>query len=200
MSSMTTTVDPSPGFADPVHDTQRVFRRLLEAFAHPGRVVVLPPVLAPPPPLRTGVAALALTLIDHGTPLWLDPILDIEPVRMFLRFHCGAPIVEAPEGAAFALVGAPDAVDLGRFAVGEPECPERSTTVILQVPGFAYSERVRLTGPGIASQMSLRVDGIAAAFWQQWRRNAELYPCGVDVVFAAPEAIAVLPRTVRVEV
>ncbi len=200
MTSFAISADPTPGFDDPVHDAQRVFRRLLEAFAHPGRVVLLPPVLAPPAPLGPGTAALALTLIDHGTPLWLDAALDTPAVRTFLRFHCGAPIVEASDGAAFALVGAPDAVDLKTFAVGEPESPERSTTVILQVPGFAYSERVRLTGPGIASHTSLRVDGISADFWRQWRRNAALYPCGVDVVFAAPEAIAVLPRTVRVEI
>ena len=200
MTSLTVTADPTPGFDDPVHDAQRVFRRLLEAFAHPGRVVVLPPVLAPPAPLGPGTAALALTLVDHGTPLWLDATLDTEAVRTFLRFHCGAPFVETPDGAAFALVDAADAVDLARFAIGEPEAPERSSTVIIQVPGFAYSERVRLSGPGIASQTSLRVDGIAAGFWQQWRRNTALYPCGVDVVFAAPEAIAVLPRTVRVEI
>ena len=200
MSSFATTAEPAPGFDDPVHDAQRVFRRLLEAFAHPGRVVLVPPLLAPPAPLSGGAAALALTLVDHGTPLWLDPTLDTEPVRVFLRFHCGAPTVEEPTGAAFALVGDADHVDLGRFAVGEPECPERSTTVILQVPGFAYSDRVRLSGPGIESQTSLRVDGIDAGFWRQWQRNSALYPCGVDVVFASPEAIVVLPRTVRVEI
>jgi alpha-D-ribose 1-methylphosphonate 5-triphosphate synthase subunit PhnH len=200
MSSFATAADLAPGFDDPVHDAQRVFRRLLEAFAHPGRVVLLPPMLVPPSPLNPGAAALALTLVDHGTPLSLDAALDTEPVRMFLRFHCGAPIVDETSGAAFALVGNADAVDLGRFAVGEPECPERSTTVILQVPGFAYSDRIRLSGPGIECQTSLRVDGIDGGFWRQWQRNSTLYPCGVDVVFASPEAIAVLPRTVRVEI
>jgi alpha-D-ribose 1-methylphosphonate 5-triphosphate synthase subunit PhnH len=190
---------PAPGFADAVHDTQQVFRRLLDALTHPGRVIVLPQRLAAPDALWPSSAALALTLFDHGTPVHLDPILDTGAVRDFLRFHCGAPLVEVPADASFALVGNASALDLTVFAPGDAERPERSATVLVQVPGFLKGKPKRLTGPGIATTTSLVVDGVEAKFWQQWRENGAHYPGGVDVVFAAPEAIAVLPRTARSE-
>lgn len=190
---------PAPGFTDAVHETQRVFRRLLDAFMHPGRVILLPQRLAAPDALWPSSAALALTLFDHTTPVHLDPVLDTDAVRDFLRFHCGAPLVEAPAEAGFALVGDAGALDLAAYAVGDAERPERSTTVIIQVPGFLHGKPRRLGGPGIATTTSLIVDGMEAKFWSQWRENGALYPGGVDVVFAAPEAIAVLPRAVRAE-
>ena len=197
MSALATS--PAPGFADAVHDTQQVFRRLLDAFTHPGRVILLLQRLAAPDALWASSAALALTLFDHSTPVHLDPVLDTAPVCDFLRFHCGAPLVEAPAEASFALVGNAAAVDLGSFAPGDTARPERSATVLIQVPSFLHGRPVRLTGPGIATTASLIVDGLEPTFWRQWRENGALYPGGVDVVLAAPEAIAVLPRTVRAE-
>jgi alpha-D-ribose 1-methylphosphonate 5-triphosphate synthase subunit PhnH len=162
-------------------------------------VILLPQHLEAPDALWPSSAALALTLFDHGTPVHLDPVLDTAEVREFLRFHCGAPLVEGPADASFALVGNAGALDLAAFAPGDAERPERSATVLVQVSGFLNGEPKRLTGPGIATVTSLVVDGLEAKFWRQWRENGALYPSGVDVVLAAPKAIAVLPRTVRVE-
>ena len=189
---------PAPGFSDAIHDTQQVFRRLLDGFTHPGRVILLPQRLASPDALWPSSAALALTLLDHRTPVHLDSVLDTDGVRDFLRFHCGTPIVAAPGEASFALVGNAAELDLAAFAPGDAERPERSTTVIVQVPGFLHGTPRRLAGPGIATTTSLVVDGVEEKFWQQWRENGALYPGGVDVVLVAPEAVAVLPRTVRV--
>jgi len=193
-------VAAAPGFADPVDDTQQVFRRLLEAFAHPGRVVALPASPSPPPGLWPSTAALALTLLDHSTPVYLDQALQSEAIVSYLRFHSGAPLAATPSAASFALVGEPRGVDLAAFSPGEAERPERAATVILQVAGFEGSDAVRLTGPGIQKSTALKVEGIDAALWRQWRENGALYPCGVDLVLAAPEAAVALPRSVRVEI
>jgi alpha-D-ribose 1-methylphosphonate 5-triphosphate synthase subunit PhnH len=190
----------APGFADPVDDAQQVFRRLLDAFAHPGRVVSVPATLTPPAALWPSVAALALTLLDHSTPVFLDAQLSSESIVSYLRFHSGAPLAATPGSASFALIGDPRSLDLAVFAPGESERPERSATVIVQVAGFEGPAAVRLTGPGIKTSTALRVDGIDAALWRQWRENGALYPCGVDLVLAAPTAAVALPRSVRVEI
>lgn len=190
----------APGFADPVDDAQQVFRRLLDAFAHPGRIVSVPATPVPPPGLWLSTAALALTLLDHSTPVFLDPVLASESVVAYLRFHSGAPLATTPGSAGFALIGDPRVLDLAAFAPGEPERPERSATVIVQVAGFEGPAAVRLTGPGIKKSTALAVEGIDAALWRQWRENGALYPCGVDLVLAAPTAAVALPRSVRVEI
>ncbi|HEY4350325.1 MAG TPA: phosphonate C-P lyase system protein PhnH, partial [Paraburkholderia sp.] len=70
----------TPGFADPVHDTQAVFRTLLDVLSRPGTIgavsKVLPALSATatgphqPAADRAAFAAL-LTVCDFSTPVWL---------------------------------------------------------------------------------------------------------------------------------
>ena len=82
-----------PGFASPVHEAQQCFHTVLHAMSSPCTLHTLP-VLPPQPVVGSafsaGMAALALTLCDGETPLWLQPELNTEPLRRYLRFHCGA--------------------------------------------------------------------------------------------------------------
>ena len=80
-------------------------------------------------PLRyaTRRPAVLLTLIDHETPLWLDPAA--AAARAWIAFHTGAPI-ETAKRAAFAM--ALSLPDLAELPSGSDEMPETSATVILQ--------------------------------------------------------------------
>ncbi|HUN51324.1 MAG TPA: phosphonate C-P lyase system protein PhnH [Candidatus Sulfotelmatobacter sp.] len=188
------------GLADPVHDAQRVFRQLLAAFAYPGRIEALAALDAAPAPLLPSAAAVCLALLDHDTPLWLDRAADVPAVRDFLRFQCGCPIVARPGDSRFAVVAdAATMPPLADFALGDAAYPERSTTVILQVADLRTAGPLRLRGPGIKDHTALGLDGLPARFWPEWAANGERFPCGVDVVLAAPGKIAALPRTVTVE-
>ena len=62
--------DIAAGLADPPHDSQRLFRAILEAFSHPGRRVSLPDAPAAAGPLSQAASAFLLTLVDRDTPLW----------------------------------------------------------------------------------------------------------------------------------
>ncbi|MBB4286996.1 phosphonate C-P lyase system protein PhnH [Roseospira goensis] len=192
---------PAPGLADPVHDTQRLFRAALDAMSRPGTVQPLPVPVAPPPPLVPWAGALALTLIDGDTPVWLDRVLDRPAVRTWLRFHCGCPLVDDPGAAAFALIGdAASLDDLTPFRLGPPEYPDRAATLIVQVAGLGTGpDGHRLSGPGIRDHARLSAVGLADGFWPALADNAALYPDGVDVVLAAPDGLAALPRSVMVE-
>jgi alpha-D-ribose 1-methylphosphonate 5-triphosphate synthase subunit PhnH len=190
----------APGFADPVFDSQATFRAALDALARPGRVVPLAPLLTPPAPLNPTAAALCLALADLDTPLWLDPAADSAAVRDYLRFHSGAPLVAGRADATFAVLAAPaTAADFEGFAPGTPEYPDRSATLIVQVAGFAEAGGVTLSGPGIESHRGLAVDGLPEGFWTWARANHAGYPLGVDVLFAAPDRVAGLPRSTAVE-
>ncbi|MGB0747293.1 MAG: phosphonate C-P lyase system protein PhnH [Magnetospiraceae bacterium] len=184
-----------PGFPDSVTASQRVFRAVLTALSQPGLIVPLVDLLECPAPLRPTTNAVLLALADFETPVWLDP--EFTGAHDHLTFHCGCPVTDNPGEAAFAVASAPP--DLAQFAWGSPEYPERSTTVIIQVPDLKPASGVRLTGPGIAQYKELAVDGLDASFWDQLDGNIAAFPCGIDVIFAAADKIAALPRTTRVE-
>ncbi len=190
-----------PGLADPVADSQSVFRGVLHAMSRPGTIVHLAGLGEAPAPLSPAAAALCLSLVDHDTPLWLDcAVAGGQGAADFLRFHCGSPVVARPEEAVFAVVADAAAMPpLSSFDPGTPEYPDRSATVIIQVAGLADDAGMRLSGPGIEAEARLRVDGAPADLWDWVRDNHGLYPCGVDIVFAAGERIAALPRSTRVE-
>lgn len=186
------------GFVDPVLDAQRAFRAVLDAMAHPGRVVTLPPLPAPPP-LGPASAAVCLALLDLDTPLWLDAAAATADVVAYLRFHCGVPVVGSPGAARFAVVADAAAMPrLDAFDAGSDERPDLSATVVIQVPGLAGDRGVRLTGPGIEGEARLEVRG-APGLWPALRANAQRFPRGVDTVLCAGARLAAVPRTTRVE-
>ena len=186
------------GFADPVHDSQATFRAVLDAMAQPGRVVELPARPAPPAPLNAAAMAVCLTLLDFETPLWLDEAA--AAAADALRFHCGCPVVAAPDGAAFALIAETRRMPpLDAFDAGLSAYPDRSATLILQVESLRAGDAgVRLSGPGIRTNATLEAAPLPGGFWDQARRNHALYPRGVDVILAAPTALAALPRSTEV--
>jgi alpha-D-ribose 1-methylphosphonate 5-triphosphate synthase subunit PhnH len=188
----------APGFSDPGHDAQRLFRAVLDAFAHPGRIMSLPDPPAGPGTISPATAAYLLTLVDRDTPLWLAPEFERPAVRDFVRFHTGAPIVAQRDEAVFAVL-AHDTASLDGFAIGTDPYPDRSATLVIEVPVLGAGAARRWHGPGIDGQAAVAVGGLGADFWQAWADNHALFPCGVDVVFAAGSQLLALPRSIAVE-
>ena len=189
------------GFSDPVHDAQACFRAIMNAMARPGtRQKLTLGALTPPEPLTPVAAAIALTLFDYDTPIWLDRALAAcEPVKAFLRFHTGAPIVGEPVDAAFALVGDPkQLIPLAGFNQGSAEYPDQSTTVILSGQQFDGARKVTLSGPGIKDTATLSVSPVPPVFWDQVLSNNRQFPRGIDLIFAGRTDIAALPRSTSV--
>jgi alpha-D-ribose 1-methylphosphonate 5-triphosphate synthase subunit PhnH len=179
------------GFAAPSTDAAHVFRAALSAMARPGRVETLTGAQAPAPMSRAA-AALVLTLCDAETPLYLAPGHDTAEIRAWVAFHTGAPIV-AREQAQFA-VGAWDALmPLAGYAIGTPEYPDRSATLIVEMEAVETTGH-RLTGPGIETEAFLSLPDSVA-----FQNNRMLFPQGLDFYFTAGAQLAALPRTTHVE-
>lgn len=184
------------GFADAVRQSQAIFRRVLDAMARPGTCHRLDDAPSGIGALDAASTAIALTLLDESTQVWLDAAADTADVRTFLSFHCGCPFAESPSEAAFALVaGAMPPLD--RFNSGTDEFPESSTTVIAQVTAVEAGDGIVLAGPGIESVIGISDPGLTDTFWQEWEAMRVLYPRGVDVILTAGESLACLPRSVR---
>ena len=188
-------------FADPVHDSQRSFRAVMSALARPGTIVPIVATVAPPAPLSPAAAAIALTLLDYETPVWIDAALAApREIADWFRFHTGAPITSEPSSAAFAFVAdVARAPTFETFAQGSIEYPDRSTTLVLQVEQLSGGGGFSLSGPGIAGTRTLAAAPLPSGFREQLVRNRALFPRGIDVVLVAKNEIAALPRTVRID-
>ena len=188
-----------PGFRDPVRGSQTCFRAVLDAMAHPGRIVAVPALLAggAPAPLGVAATAVALTLCDIDTPIWLDEASSA--VGPYIAFHCGAPIAHSVGDAAFALIRDLEAMpSLDQFALGSDEYPERSATLVIEVPALDESGPVVLRGPGIRGDARLDVGGLLERFWAERAALAELFPRGIDILFVCGNRLAALPRSTQI--
>jgi alpha-D-ribose 1-methylphosphonate 5-triphosphate synthase subunit PhnH len=188
------------GFADPVLAAQSTFRAVLDAMARPGSVQGLAATLAPPSPLSRGAAAIALTLCDHDTPAWLGASLAAhEDIAAWLRFHCGCEIVAEPGRAAFAFAGTPaDLPDFAAFNLGTADYPDRSTTLILQVKTLQEGAGLVFAGPGIRERSRLLAEPLPHDMAGRLAQNHALFPRGIDLLLATDDAVAALPRSIRV--
>ncbi len=187
------------GFSEPVFQSQAVFRQVLDAFARPGRVVAMPSVVTAPSPLFTPTAAFLCTFADEATPVHFEAGLAGGAAAAWVTFHTGAPLAERPDLAQFAIVTDPLALpDLETFALGTQEYPDRSTTIVIQVESLFGGDRFRLEGPGIDGAAEASPAPTPRNFLPALARNRMLFPRGVDLVLAAPDAILALPRSTRV--
>lgn len=189
----------APGFDDPQLDAQRVFRQLLQAMSRPGQVVPIDRLPEAPTPLSGAAAALALTLFDLDTPIWLSKDLRAA-AGDYVAFHTGAPLTEEIGAASFVLVADGNALpDLAQVALGDPEYPERAATVIVQVTKLQIASGYRLRGPGVLGHVDVSVEGLSEDFWNAWQANHKRFPLGFDAVLVAGDMVLGLPRTVTVE-
>jgi len=192
---MSASVIAVPGFADPVSDSQTTFRAVLDAMAHPGRLYRINLSLNPPPPLDRATAAIALTLVDQETAVFLST--DLQQVAPWFAFHAGCLTVNIPCLADFVLTSC--CPDLTSLRLGTDEAPEASATVILQIAALGNGPAFRLSGPGLAAPGVMLASGLPENFDAIWRRNHALFPRGVDLVLCADNCVAALPRSVTVE-
>lgn len=182
-------------------EAARFFRTVLSAFATPATphdVGNLPDV---PAPLFGSSAAIILALADYQTPVWLSPRFNAETVRKFIRFHTGAPITQDAKAAVFAVLDQAELLEhIDLFSIGAEEYPDRSATLVVQVGEVEGLSQVEASGPGLKQAAAFGVAGASPVFWQRLQMNATLFPLGLDFIFAAPAAIASLPRSTRLAV
>ena len=190
----------APGFSHPVFQSQAAFRALLAALSEPGTLQQVAGEITPPEGLATATATALLTLADYETPVWLPEALRNGPAGAWLRFHCGAALVDNPADAAFAVIdGTADEPKLSAFNLGTDQFPDRSTTVIVQVTALKGGSALALSGPGILGSRNITPQSLRTGFIDELRENGALYPLGVDVLLVHGAGLIGLPRSTQIE-
>ncbi|OXC75452.1 phosphonate C-P lyase system protein PhnH [Caballeronia sordidicola] len=197
----------TPGFNDTVHDSQGVFRALLDALSRPGKIVSIDAVLpdleqdgstaAAHVPMAAFAALLALA--DYSTPVLLQH--EHRGLSDALRFHTGAPLTQDHAQAVFAyLHDAGSMPPLDAFSIGDPETPENAAMLFIRVDSLDDGTPMTWRGPGIRDSHAVHISGVADSFWQERARLASQFPCGIDCYFVHGGSVIGLPRTTRVGV
>jgi alpha-D-ribose 1-methylphosphonate 5-triphosphate synthase subunit PhnH len=190
----------APAFADPVRSSQAVFRAVMDAMARPGTIVATGGLAWAPQPLGLAAAAVALTLFDYETPVWLDPQLAQSPeIPSWLSFHTGAPLTDDPRQAAFAIIADPPRMaQFEAFSQGSMEYPDRAATLLLLVERLSDNGGFCLAGPGIRGSRALSAAPLPADFATRMGANRALFPRGLDIILVSGTTLAALPRSVHV--
>ncbi|MBK8766135.1 MAG: phosphonate C-P lyase system protein PhnH [Burkholderiaceae bacterium] len=181
------------GLLDPVDDAQAVFRAALRALScrvSRSRARRCAAVTG----LMPATAALLLALTDQETAVWWNS----DGPSGWLRFHTGAPAARVPGQAQFGVIRAAGPFEaFARFNTGSDAQPERSATLLIELPALTGGPAVEWSGPGLRAPTLRRLAGLPADFWRQWSDNHAMFPSGVDVLFICGSDIVGLPRTTR---
>ncbi len=185
-------------FADPVFSAQSVFKSLMDGFARAGQIIRLEASSIPPAPMGAAAGAVALTLCDHDTAVWLTPALGKSAVPQWIAFHTGAPVTDTKTDARFAFVekGAP-VPGFDQFSLGTQEYPDRSTTLVIEIEALTGGEPLTAHGPGIKDDITIAVRGLPEVFLDFWSANRAIFPRGIDLVLTSGDSVLCLPRTSR---
>ena len=178
------------GFPSPERDAAIAFRAIMSALARPGSIETVAGV-APPEPMSVAAGAILLTLCDGETPIYLGGDWDTQNIRKWITFHTNSPIVTADQ-AKFALGDWNALLPLDQFKQGQPDYPDRSATLIVEMSELTDSGAT-LTGPGIKTSAQLSLPELA-----RFQSNAQQFPLGLDFFLTCDTRLAGLPRTTKV--
>jgi alpha-D-ribose 1-methylphosphonate 5-triphosphate synthase subunit PhnH len=191
---------------EPVRDTQRTFRVVLDAMARPGTVKQLP-VAARDAPVNPWLAAVLVTLVDHEVSLAVEPFDGADLLERFVRQRTA--VASASAERADFVVAASDRLDPSlplRLRQGTLAYPNDSATLLILVPTLDWAasadDRVglSLSGPGVPSGHVFTVAGLAPALFEA-RDEAAEYPCGIDLLLVDPSGrVAALPRSTAIQI
>jgi alpha-D-ribose 1-methylphosphonate 5-triphosphate synthase subunit PhnH len=125
-----------------------------------------------------------LTLADYETPIFLPQQLRDGPAGAWLRFHCGAAIVDAPGGR-------PSRSSTARATPAARRLQSRPRPVPRSFHHGARAMRRAHRRPGRhperprhAGSRNIAPQGLRPGFWAEVAANAELYPLGVDLMLS----------------
>lgn len=187
-----------PPISQPAALEQRTFRAMLAAMSMPGTIEVLAD--ANPSDATAALVAIAQSFLDHE-----------------VTFHVAAEGGSALEDAILRRTGARTApLSLAGYVFaddaharraveqvleGPLEEPEQSATVVVRCASVGDGDlALRLTGPGVDGEITLRLGGLSADVIEARNERNGPFPTGIDLLFVdAQGRLAGLPRSTQVE-
>jgi alpha-D-ribose 1-methylphosphonate 5-triphosphate synthase subunit PhnH len=178
--------------------SQRTFRALLEALAHPGRIVPLPAQVtgeAPPAlavPLALADLGQAVAVVGTDARRWAERLSDTTSCSIGAAAEADQVVVL--DGATAALVGS--------LRRGTPLAPEQGCRLTLGCATLGEGDlRLGLEGPGVADRTEVLVSGVPAEVIEALVAANASFPAGIDTfLISAGGQVVGLPRSLTIDI
>jgi alpha-D-ribose 1-methylphosphonate 5-triphosphate synthase subunit PhnH len=125
-------------------------------------------------------------------------------VTEYLRVNTSSRMAPAGEADFVFLVDSSLLDEVAVAKTGDPEYPELSATLVLQVRELSEEPvagclRVAASGPGVDGVRSFSVAGLETSFLTLLRNANEEFPLGLDLILTCGDAVLSLPRSQHLE-
>ncbi len=196
---------------DIVHDSQQLYRKLLDSMARPGKINKVQATegqFTGCEGIRPSMLAIALTLLDRESSFYVRSPL-AKAFSQYVKWKTFSKEALLANAQFIFIQDKLSNQDIMKLAqevnVGTLHDPHEGATIIIDVQSLDTSSnngtgiRFSLTGPGIKTQRSCVIDGIDIAWFEaRERRNAE-FPLGFDLILVSTDgAILSIPRTTHI--
>ncbi len=185
---------------DFVHDAQRVYRKLLQAMANPGRICSIETQALKFEAQGGALAAIGCTLLDNEVSAYVEK--NPRLLRLFRDLTLTHP-AELSQ-ADYLFFTSPmnyASVDfvLKNAKRGTLADPQASATLIFFCENLCGTTSIALTGPGVDGARNLRTVRYVRNIIVMRQNMRTEYPCGLDLIFADRGGrIMAIPRLVSV--
>lgn len=163
--------------------TNATFAALMWALSRPGQLRSLP---------EPGMAGLVDALIDRECRV--HTVSEDLAARVT---RAGAVLVDMSAADHVFATAPDDASFLDRLSLGSDLYPETGATLVMPAR-FGSGPALRLSGPGVDGQVTVRIDGLPSGFWAK-RRALMRYPMGFEMFLIDGDRVMGLPRSTDVE-
>lgn len=195
---------------DDVHDTQQIYRKLLDCMARPGKLNSIEPFVQSlehgdllPKPLLS----LAYTLVDREVSFHV--ISDqTENIQKYIHWQTFSPYADLHE-ADYVFIGKQLCNDeigdlMKRLMIGTLEDPHLSATILIAVnaltEGPGDGVKLRISGPGIQGVKEVYADGLPIAWIEERNKLNSEFPLGIDMILTTDTGeMMAIPRTTMIE-
>lgn len=182
---------------DEVHDSQQMFRLLLQAMANPLQKVDIKACADKLYGADKSFLAIAFTLLDNEVTFWTfdNDMLDgsIQSLTLSEKANC------AEADFIFANSGEKLICAIENAKCGTPADPHKSATVIASISNDA-SEMLTMSGPGIDKALTLETDPVVIDAVNARDKMGFEYPQGIDLIFVdGRNHLFAIPRLAKKE-
>ena len=182
---------------DFVHDTQAVFRQLLQAFSHPARKYNIAHEASGFAGEWSQILAIGCTLLDNETSFYVEKTPRLHTLLIDFTLAKPAEFTKADYIFLTSPVNYVTFDNMMKTAKnGDLVDPQKAATFIIFCETLEGSTMLRVKGPGIKEEQTIgTTEYIKTILRIRQEQNIE-YPCGIDLLFVTSQGkIMAMPRT-----